>query len=78
MESGEIEQYRSQLDDLAPVQYGWYDQVMQFQPELDNSSDIPLYRQLGGYVQHLIESRSTSMLVKKLHAELGNWLVNLD
>jgi DNA-binding transcriptional MocR family regulator len=28
---------------------------MQFQPELDNTSEVPLYRQLGAYVQRLIQ-----------------------
>src|SRR5271170_3387311 len=27
---------------------------MQFRPDLDSTSEIPLYRQLGGYVQRLI------------------------
>jgi 2-aminoadipate transaminase len=27
---------------------------MQFRPDLDSTSDVPLYRQLGGYVQRLI------------------------
>jgi 2-aminoadipate transaminase len=42
------------MDGLAPVQYGWYDFNMQFRPELDGTSEIPLYRQLGGYFQRLI------------------------
>jgi 2-aminoadipate transaminase len=29
---------------------------MQFQPELDSTSEVPLYRQLGGYVQRLIQA----------------------
>ena len=29
---------------------------MQFQPELDNTSEVPLYRQLGAYVQRLIQA----------------------
>ena len=29
---------------------------MQFQPDLDSTSEVPLYRQLGGYVQRLIQS----------------------
>jgi 2-aminoadipate transaminase len=29
--------------------------IMQFQPELDSTSEVPLYRQLGGYVQRLIQ-----------------------
>ncbi len=42
------------MDGLAPVQYGWYAAFMQFRPDLDNSSEVPLYRQLGVYVQRLI------------------------
>ena len=42
------------MDGLAPVQYGWYAAHMQFRPDLDSTSEIPLYRQLGGYVQRLI------------------------
>lgn len=29
---------------------------MQFQPDLDSTSEVPLYRQLGGYVQRLIQA----------------------
>jgi 2-aminoadipate transaminase len=29
---------------------------MQLQPELDSTSEVPLYRQLGGYVQRLIQA----------------------
>jgi DNA-binding transcriptional MocR family regulator len=28
--------------------------IMQFRPDLDSTSEVPLYRQLGGYVQRLI------------------------
>src|SRR5277367_6013494 len=28
---------------------------MQFRPDLDSTSEAPLYRQLGGYVQRLID-----------------------
>src|ERR1700758_1802203 len=29
---------------------------MQFRPDLDSTSDVPIYRQLGGYVQKLIQA----------------------
>ena len=49
---------------------------MDIRPSLNPESEIPLYRQLGAYLQHLIEQGD-------LHAGdrlrlLANWLANLD
>src|SRR5208282_6947316 len=38
--------HQSNMDDMMAN--------MQFRPDLDSTSEVPLYRQLGGYVQRLI------------------------
>src|SRR5438270_4884018 len=40
-----------------PVQFGCYNYgVMQLRPNLDSGSAVPIYRQIGQYLQKLIEA----------------------